>query len=184
MRRTALGTARPQLRRGLIDIWTCLAFALATPQCRAQKTTEDPAPAPRSAPSVAPSSPTHLRVSAAPSDGDVAPIVRDAAVKAAAEKRRLIVYVGAGWCEPCQRFLEAAEHGELDEAFGSVMLLEFDLDRDSGRLQQAGYVSEYIPLFALPEADGTSSGKQIEGGIKGDGAVGFIAPRLRRLLSQ
>ena len=95
----------------------------------------------------------------------------------------LYLVVGATWCEPCQRFHHAAERGELDAAFPTVTLLEFDLDRDHEGLASAGYVSKYIPLFALPGPDGKASGKAIEGGIKGDGAVGFIVPRLKEMLS-
>ncbi len=102
---------------------------------------------------------------------------------AVAERRTLVVYVGAVWCEPCQRFHRALEQGDLDAMFPNVTFLEFDLDRDRERLASAGYASKLIPLFALPTAAGVASGKQIEGGIKGDGAVGFIAPRLRALLA-
>jgi hypothetical protein len=63
-------------------------------------------------------------------------------------------------------------------------MLVFDLDRDGERLASAGYVSKYIPLFALPKTDGTSSGKQIEGGIKGEGAVAYITPKLQALLAE
>jgi len=120
----------------------------------------------------------------APVQGDaVDALVRAALARALASKRTLVVYVGAAWCEPCQRFHHAAERGELDAAFPTLTLLEFDLDRDGERLGAAGYVSKYIPLFALPGPDGKASGRQIEGGIKGDGAVAFIVPRLREMLS-
>ena len=41
-----------------------------------------------------------------------------------------------------------------------------------------------IPLFALPGADGRASGKQIEGSVKGEAAVGEISPRLAALLAR
>lgn len=94
------------------------------------------------------------------------------------------MYVGAAWCDPCQAFHRAVEHGDLDATFPKVTLLEFDLDRDGQRLASAGYVSKYIPLFALPAPDGAASGKQVEGAIKGPGSVAFIVPRLRTLLAQ
>jgi thiol-disulfide isomerase/thioredoxin len=119
----------------------------------------------------------------APASGDVESLVRDALAKSTAAKRRVLVYAGATWCEPCQRFHHAAEKGELDAAFPNLDILAFDMDRDSERLASAGYYSKLIPLFALPAADGTASGKQIEGGIKGDGAVGYITPRLKSLLA-
>jgi hypothetical protein len=125
-----------------------------------------------------------LRVVAAPTQGPVDAIVRSAVGDARAAGRTLVVYVGATWCEPCQHFHHAAEHGDLDAEFPRVTLLEFDLDRDRDRLTAAKYVSKYIPLFALPAPDGSASGKQVEGGIKGDGAVAFIAPRLRAMLDE
>ena len=120
---------------------------------------------------------------AAPAQGDVAPIVRGEQQRAAREGRKVLVYVGATWCEPCQRFHHAATAGKLDAAFPGLRFLEFDSDRDGERLASAGYVSRFIPLFARPGSDGRSSGRQIEGSIKGEGAVDEIAPRLRQLLA-
>jgi hypothetical protein len=117
-------------------------------------------------------------------DGDVAEIVQREVARAGNDGHRLLVYVGAVWCEPCQRFHQAAQKGELDAAFPGLRLLEFDLDRDRDRLNQAGYKGKMIPLFALPRADGTASGEQIEGSVKGDRAVDNISPRLRALLDK
>jgi thiol-disulfide isomerase/thioredoxin len=127
--------------------------------------------------------PEHLAMVVAPPTGDVKAIVREMMKKAGSESRRLVVYVGAPWCEPCRRLHEAATRGELDSTFANVMLLEFDMDRDGERLKEAGYGSQYIPLFALPAEDGGASGRRIEGAIKGDGAVAFVVPRLARLLA-
>jgi len=124
-----------------------------------------------------------MRATRAPAEGDVDAIVRAALVTAAAEKRRVVVYVGAAWCEPCRRFHRAVQQGDLDAAFPDVDLVTFDADRDSERLASAGYVSTFIPLLALPGPDGRASGKQVEGGIKGDGAVAYIAPRLQKILA-
>jgi hypothetical protein len=151
--------------------------------CRSQA---DVAPAPSAVAAVeaAPAAPSgKLRVVPAP-EGSVESIVRDALAAARTEGRTLVVYVGAVWCEPCQHFHHAAERGDLDAAFPRMTLLEFDLDRDRERLAAAGYVSKYIPLFALPGPDGAASGKQVEGGIKGDGAVGYISARLTAMISE
>jgi thiol-disulfide isomerase/thioredoxin len=115
--------------------------------------------------------------------GDVQAIVQREAQRAKDEGRKLLVYVGATWCEPCQRFHEAARAGKLDALFPGLRLLEFDLDKDRDRLEAAGYRSKLIPLFALPRADGVASGEQIEGSIKGPGAVDQIAPRLKALIA-
>ncbi|MGO8996768.1 MAG: thioredoxin family protein [Polyangiaceae bacterium] len=114
---------------------------------------------------------------------DASPVIRHALAKEQASGRTLLVYVGASWCEPCQRFHHAVEQGELDAAFPRLSVLAFDADHDSEALASAGYFSRLIPLFAVPRSDGHSSGKQIEGSVKGEAAVGEITPRLRALLS-
>jgi hypothetical protein len=118
------------------------------------------------------------------SSGPVADVVRTALTEATAAHRRLLVYVGAAWCEPCQRFHHAAVEGLLDATFPDLTLLEFDLDRDQDRLLAARYHGTYIPLFALPSSDGTASGQQIEGSIKGEGAVAQLIPRVTELLGR
>jgi hypothetical protein len=126
--------------------------------------------------------PRKLEWVAAP-EGEVAPLVKQELWRAQKERRQLLVYVGAPWCEPCRRFHEAASGGQLDAQFPALRLLEFDHDRDDERLRAAGYASRLIPLFAAPAADGRASGRQIEGSIKGQGAVAQITPRLAALLS-
>ena len=112
----------------------------------------------------------------------VAPYIADEVARAKRDGARVIVYEGATWCEPCVRFHRAAEAGELDAEFARVRFLVFDADRDGEALDLAGYKSDYIPLFAIPRADGTARGPAIQGGTKGDRAVREIAPRLRALL--
>ncbi len=140
------------------------------------KSEGEPAPGP-SGPRLA-----SLRFVPAPAEGDVATLVQAAAAKAKGEGRTLVVYTGAVWCDPCRRFHEAATRGELGPELDGITLLEFDLDRDADRLRAAGYTSKYIPLFARPATDGRSTGKQIEGSVKGDGAVKEISPRLAALV--
>lgn len=114
--------------------------------------------------------------------GDVVTAVKKAQADAQAAGQRLVVYVGAPWCEPCRHFHAAAEAGKLDAKLPRLRLLEFDLDQDEPRLAEAGFVTKYIPLFALAGPDGRSTGKQIAGSIKGDGAADEITPRLLQLL--
>ena len=117
-----------------------------------------------------------------PPGDDVHALLRAERDKARAASREVIVYVGATWCEPCQRFHKAAQAGALDEAFPNLTLLEFDLDEDRERLVTAGYVSTLIPLFVKPGPDGKATSLRFEGSVKGDGAVTNIAPRLKTLL--
>jgi thiol-disulfide isomerase/thioredoxin len=126
--------------------------------------------------------PRGVEIVAAP-EGDVPTIVKRELERAGKDRRQLLVYVGATWCEPCRRFHEAAKEHRLDGAFPQLRLLEFDNDRDGARLAMAGYTSQFIPLFARPGTDGRGVGRQIEGSVKGDGAVEQIVPRLRGLLT-
>ncbi|MEO8874714.1 MAG: thioredoxin family protein, partial [Polyangiaceae bacterium] len=103
----------------------------------------------------------------APATGEVPDIVK---AQLAQTPSKLIVYVGATWCEPCQRFHEAVNSGALDADLAGFTFLAFDMDRDRERLHPAGYQSKYIPLFVIPGADGRGGpGKQIEGSITGPG---------------
>lgn len=124
------------------------------------------------------------RFVAAPADGAVHEIVRAQMAEAKADSERVVVYVGASWCEPCTRFHRALEAGELEDRLEGVRFLEFDVDRDRGRLAQAGYSSRLIPLFAVPGPDGRGSDQKIEGGVKGDRAVDHILARLEPLLDR
>lgn len=130
-------------------------------------------------------SPSHGRVDVITVDEDVADAtvrIRQERERAKGEGRELVVYVGAPWCEPCKRFHDAAAKGELDARFPTLRLIEFDRDRHEGALREAGCLSEMIPLFAKPTADGRCSDKRVEGGIKGEGAVGYLAARLERMM--
>jgi hypothetical protein len=162
------------------------------PTPSAQAPTPQPAPtASATAPTPATSGPARplvllrgLRFIHAGQGDDLAKIVKAERERERADGRDLVVYVGAKWCEPCQRFHAAAERGELDADFPSLTLLEMDLDVDRERLMSAGYESELIPLFVLPGADGRATNKRFEGSVKGDRAVSNIAPRLRGLLAK
>lgn len=117
----------------------------------------------------------------APPDGEVADLVSAEAARARSAGERLVVYVGATWCEPCQRFHDAVESGALDSDLGAIRFFEFDLDRDRERLAAAGYASRLVPLFVAPDESGRASSQRVEGAIKGDGAVAFLVPKLRAL---
>jgi thiol-disulfide isomerase/thioredoxin len=171
-------------RPGALLVAVGIALTLAAVACKSREDASPSAPGAQVAAASSALAPAaKLRIVQAPA-GSVDSIVRDALGEARADGRTLVVYVGATWCEPCQAFHHAAEHGELDAIFPRLTLLAFDLDRDRERLQAAGYVSNYIPLFALPGPNGSASGKQIAGGIKGGGVVGYLAVRLQQMLAE
>jgi len=142
----------------------------------------DPAPMPAATPAPPPPAPTGKpRIVAAPAGGSVAEVVTAELAVAGAD--RLVVYVGASWCEPCVAFHDALTAGQLDADLPGVRFLEFDLDRDRPRLVADGYSSRYVPLFAVPGPDGRASGLQMEGGVKGAGAAANLVTRLKPLLA-
>jgi hypothetical protein len=161
---------------GGLSRWPSLVLSIAVGLSAGCRAGERPRPEPAAS--------SHVEIVAAPEGEDVPAAVLRELSRAKADGRDLLVYVGATWCEPCKRFHDAAQAGELDQAFPTLRLFEFDLDRDRERLKLAGYGSKMIPLFALPREDGRGSGEQIEGSVKGPGAVGDITPRLRELLEK
>ncbi len=116
--------------------------------------------------------------------GAIEPWVQQQVEIADATHLRVLVYVGASWCEPCQRFHEAVQKGELNGPLNGLRFLEFDQDRDAGALKVAGYSYQFIPVLALPDPDGRNHGRMISGSIKGPKAVQEnLVPRLQALLA-
>ena len=113
---------------------------------------------------------------------DVAALVRQTMERVEASHRRLVVYVGATWCEPCQQIHAAAVAHRLDGEFPDLSLLEFDLDRDEAALTQAGYTSKLIPLFVVPNSDGTAGPHRISGGVHDGDNVKLLSAELHRML--
>ncbi len=115
--------------------------------------------------------------------GPVSELIAGELAAARTDRRRLIVYVGAPWCEPCVAFHDALLAGELGDALPGIRFLEFNMDDDHDRLAEAGYTSRLIPLFVVPASDGKAGPRRIEGGIKGPASVPNLVGRLRPLIA-
>ena len=125
-----------------------------------------------------------VRFVTAPMDGVVSTIILAQLERSKTENRRVLLYAGASWCEPCRFFHEAVDRGELTGTLGAVDLVAFDAQVDAERMLMSGYESQFIPLFALPNADGKASGRHIEGSTKGPTSVNDdLVPRLKELLA-
>ena len=158
-----------------------MLLLLSLPACKSSI----PAPAPAvSAEPARTAAPSRPQIVDGPANVDsVAPFIHAQIASAKRAHQRVLVYVGATWCEPCQRFHKALASGQLDKQLAGIRFVEFDLDQSGKALSRDGYTSNYIPLFAVPAEDGRDSGRQIAGSIKGPGAVDQIMPRLRGLLA-
>ncbi|MBI4953043.1 MAG: thioredoxin family protein [Myxococcales bacterium] len=119
---------------------------------------------------------------AAPAEGEVAAILKGELARAVADDRILFVYVGASWCEPCDRFRRAVERGGLRERLPRFRFVAFDRDRDGARLAAAGCASKLLPLFARPDADGRCSTARLEGAQAGDAGTMELTAKLRALV--
>jgi thiol-disulfide isomerase/thioredoxin len=147
---------------------------------RSSQKTNGAAPSARSAASNSP--PSFFRYPGRA--GAIEPWIQEQVELADATHLRVLVYVGASWCEPCQRFHKAVEAGELNGALNGLRFLEFDQDRDANALKIAGYVYQYIPVLALPDPDGRNHGHMISGSISGPNSVREnLVPRLQALLA-
>lgn len=160
-----------------------IAFALAAIACQSGSSPGSVATDRRGPPQAQSARPVLIR---GPSHGTpVAEFIAAEVRKGKAEHFGVLVYVGAKWCEPCQRFHHAVTAGELDTLLSGMHVVEFDLDEDRSMLERAGYSSALIPLFAVPRPDGTASDLRMEGSIKGESSVTQnLSPRLRALLDR
>lgn len=117
------------------------------------------------------------------SQAPVEQLVQQHVEEADASGQRVLVYVGATWCQPCRRFHQALASGQLDAPLAGTKFVEFDWDRDREELRQAGYDPKYIPLFSVPDQSGHASGRAIEGAVEGGGGLReTLVPRLLALL--
>jgi len=173
---------RPLLQKGLRALlgalFAALLFDCGRPASKPRK--REASTAAPSAPNPPPPSFLHY-----PRTGTaIEPWVQEQFEIAEGAHLRVLVYVGASWCEPCQRFHQAVERGELNGTLNGLRFLEFDQDQDAAALKTAGYLYQYIPVLALPDPDGRNHGKMISGSIKGPRAVQEnLVPRLQALLS-
>jgi len=160
-----------------------LALVIAASGCRTRERSK-PAPAKSAAAATVKPSTARPYFVKAPERIDAAQqYLAEQVSSAGAAGERVLVYVGATWCEPCERFHEAVEAGELDGMLAGTRFVEFDADRHTEALGGAGYVFRMIPVIALPKPDGGASGRQLTGSIKGPDAVrANLVPRLQALL--
>src|SRR5690606_5597206 len=104
---------RPLRRRWL----ALLALTVAAGACRSREGTKPaPAASAHAAPSSTPAPPSMARpyfVKAPERLETAQPFLKEQVSRARAAGERALVYVGASWCEPCERFHEAVEAGEL-----------------------------------------------------------------------
>ncbi len=169
-----------------------MAVALAAAGCsrvsesfegRPSEAVPEPAPTRAALQAPAPKNKVVWKTLAA-SNGDVTKAIAEETAVAKAQGRSVLVYVGATWCEPCQHFHHAIEAGKFDAVFGDVTFLAFDIDESRSALFAADYRSTYIPLFAVPDANGRATHRRSEGGIKGEGAADDLAQKLKTLLGK
>jgi hypothetical protein len=122
--------------------------------CSPSRAVPDAAPITKTADSSAAPAPAKLTMVSAADDTDAISTIRSARLRSKADGRVLVVYVGAGWCEPCKRFKKEVASGALDARLAKIDLLAFDADHDVERLKAAGYTFRFIPFVALPAANG------------------------------
>ncbi len=159
---------------------TCLFFLFGCKRETPTSQQSDPVPAASANANTQP--PSFLKYPG--TAGAVEPWIQEQVEAADAAHVRVLVYVGATWCEPCQRFHKAVEAGELNGELNGLRFLEFDQDRDACALNIAGYSYKLIPVLALPDPDGRNHGRMIAGSIKGPDAVKKdLVPRLQALLA-
>ncbi len=162
---------------GRLSALVCVAFAASctpsgsTPEGSASEAKAEPTRASRG-----------VDVVHAPG-GPVAELVAAEQARAKRDKRRLLVYVGATWCEPCEVFMHGIASGKMPPDLSDLRILKFDFDKDEERLDASNYGGRMIPRFVRPGADGLGGSMRFEGSVKGPEAWENILPRLQALFA-
>jgi thiol-disulfide isomerase/thioredoxin len=116
---------------------------------------------------------------------DVSPAsawIRAQVAEAEGAGRQPLVYVGATWCEPCQRLRAEVHRGGLDAHFPKLRLLAFDADTHAVELTRAGCATTGIPAFIRPVRRGRCSASRFMGVAEGKDVSEYVTPRLDKLL--
>lgn len=170
---------RPPLRL-FLSLPVLVALSALASACSSQSIEPDPS----SSASAATTADAHRKVEwvKVPAGSDPRAYVKDELARAKADQKKLVLYVGAKWCEPCNHFHEATDRGELDAAFPDLRLVAFDHDEESSAIAALGCESQYIPMFSVPDDEGHCTRHKIQGGIKGASNVEFLSKKLRNLI--
>lgn len=109
---------------------------------------------------------------------DVPSIAADFAAEAVAAGKTPVVYVGAGWCQPCVAYKAVLDDPRMKEAHAGVRILEADMDLHYEGLSELGVNPSGIPHWEILDASGKSTGAVITGGAWGDNTPENMAPAL------
>lgn len=161
---------------------TALVAATALAACSSTEASPEPRASSSAKATGSSSAPGKVEWVKFPAGTNASTWVKSELERAKADQKKLVLYVGAKWCEPCQNFHEATERGELDAAFPDLRLVAFDHDDEADTIAELGCGSHYIPMFSVPDSNGHCSRQQIQGGIKGTSNVAFLTEKLRGLI--
>jgi hypothetical protein len=109
-------------------------------------------------------------------DADVEAVAGAFAEEAVAAGQTPVVYVGAGWCQPCLLYKASLDDPRMKAAHEGVRILEADADLHD--LSALGISPNGIPHWELVDAAGHSTGAVVTGGAWGDNTPENMAPVL------
>jgi thiol-disulfide isomerase/thioredoxin len=119
-----------------------------------------------------------MRVELAPTQGDLAPLLREQVSLARDRKLRPFVEFYADWCKPCRDLSALMEDARMREALRSTYIIKINVDDWQDKLRGTGFVPREIPVFYALDADGRPAGRQILGYVRGVNAPEKLIPRL------
>jgi hypothetical protein len=116
--------------------------------------------------------------------GSLPSLVKAEVAKARTQALKPIVYVGAGWCEPCRAIHTYRRDATMVEAFRGTYVIELDVDDwGPGDLTSLGYETKAIPVFLSVGDSGSAKGPKIDGGAWGDNIPENMAPPLKQFFA-
>jgi thiol-disulfide isomerase/thioredoxin len=136
--------------------------------------------------SAAPPAPPARRfvmVELAPTQGDLAPLLRDISARAKEKGLRPVVEFYADWCAPCRVFQENLADPDIAAALAGTFLVRLNLDDWHDKLRGTNIkVVKTIPSFYLLGDDGRPNGKMLDGDKWGKSTPARMGAALKAFL--
>jgi hypothetical protein len=113
----------------------------------------------------------------------LAVVLSDGAAKAKAKGLRPFLYIGATWCQPCQKLHRSLDDERMVDAFRGTYVIHLDLDAWERELPSVGLRVAQVPVFFQLDAQGKPTGKSLDGGAWNEDVPAEMAPPLKRFFN-
>jgi thiol-disulfide isomerase/thioredoxin len=124
-----------------------------------------------------------MMVELSPTQGDLAPLLKDVSARAKEKGLRPLVEFYADWCAPCRVLQENLKDPQIADALEGTYLVRLNLDDWHDKLRGTTIkVVKTIPSFYLLGDDGRPNGKMLDGDKWGKSTPSRMGAALKAFL--